>query len=164
MSKVVFCLTLLSSGRIGNSPLCPAGIQGDEESLFNVLAFCDRETRAAAIFVSKRYSAIFTTDASFRWRLDRLHIEHGIYFPTTLGKEQTWKTLFLELDKKRHLWEANDVVASDSSGGVSSCDGDKFRISVYARFKPLTGDNKPQSCCKAVLPLHQRLADMRLPF
>jgi hypothetical protein len=148
---------------MGNSPLCPAGIQGDKESLFNVLAFCDRETRAAAIFVSKRYSAIFTTDASFRWRLDRLHIEHGIYFPTTLGKEQTWKSLFLELDKKRHLWEANDVVASDSSGGVSSCDGDKFRISVYARFKPLTGNNKPpQSGRKAVLPLHQRLALIRI--
>ncbi len=26
-----------------------------------------------------------TTEASYRWRLERLHIEHGVYFPLSAG-------------------------------------------------------------------------------
>lgn len=141
---------------MGNKLSC-ADIQGDEESLFNILAFCDRETRSAAIFVAARYAKIFTTDASFRWRLERLHIEHGIYFPTTLVKGQTWKSLFLELDKKRSLW----LLTEDNHVNNSNCVGEK--ISVYARFKPLgSGTGRVNRGRKAVLPLHQRLALIRI--
>lgn len=133
---------------------------GDEESgwLFNLLAFCDRETRAAVLFISKRYYEILTTPASFRWRLERLHIECGVYFPSSLPKDHTWKSLFLDLDKKHSLWDADD----DSDTAASS-DGKSFKISVYARFKPLNNDRvSVQNGRKSVLPLHQRLALIRI--
>ena len=145
---------------MGNIPCSGADIQGDEESLFNVLAFCDRKTRTAALFVAKRYCKIFTTDASFRWRLERLHIEHGIYFPPVLPREQTWKSLFLVQDKNRRLWQADDASFGNDA---SARDEDKFCISVYARFKPHSKDcERTRHGRKAVLPLHQRLALIRI--
>lgn len=137
-----------------HAELDAAQLEGDEESLFNVLAFCDRKTRTAAVFVSKRFASLFTTAASFKWRLERLHIEHGVYFPTTLPKEGTWKSLFVENDKKRHLWEVEK--AEDTNSQTTS-------ISVYARFKPPVHDGKgARRGRKAVLPLHQRLALIRI--
>ncbi|KAL7522936.1 hypothetical protein ACHAWX_007672 [Stephanocyclus meneghinianus] len=154
---------------MGNKLSSGVGVQGDEESgwLFNVLDFCDRETRNSALIVSKRYSKIFTTDASFRWRLERLHVEHGIYFPCSSPKHHTWKSLFLDLDKKRHLWQANDVVGGadlpNRMASKSNLNANKYNISVYARVKPLTRDcDRAPNGRKAVLPLHQRLALIRI--
>jgi hypothetical protein len=154
---------------MGNKLCSSVGIQGDEESgwLFNVLDFCDRDTRNSALFVSKRYSKIFTTDASFRWRLERLHLEHGIYFPCSSPKHHTWKSLFLGLDKKRRLWEADDVagdaVPPNRMTSKNNLDANKYNISVYARVKPLTGDyDRAPNGRRAVLPLHQRLALIRI--
>ena len=76
---------------------------GDEDSgwLFNVLDFCDESTRIKCLLVSKRYCNILSSDASFRWRLDRLHIEKGVYFTNELPSDHTsWKSLYLELIKR----------------------------------------------------------------
>eukprot|EP00970_Alexandrium_tamarense_P017708 scaffold10795_cov193-Alexandrium_tamarense.AAC.11 len=138
-------------------------VQGDEDSgwLFNVLDFCDRETRHNCLFVTNRYCHTLTTDASFRWRLERLHIEHGVYFSTTLSNDKTWRALYLELDKKRQLWEADQV---DNQEKVKRDErGDQFSIAVYARLKPLDSDsNRVLPSRKAILPLHQRLALIRI--
>ena len=113
------------------------------------------------MFIAKRYCSIFTTDASFRWRLERLHVEHGIYFPPALPRGQTWKALFLALDKNRHLWEAGD--ASIGNDASTNGEDEKFSVSVYARFKPLSKDcERTRRGRKAVLPLHQRLALIRI--
>ena len=52
----------------------------DSGWLFLVLEYCDLSTRSTVAHVSKRHNKILTTEASFRWRLERLHIEFGIYF------------------------------------------------------------------------------------
>ncbi|KAL3803853.1 hypothetical protein HJC23_004015 [Cyclotella cryptica] len=153
---------------MGNKPFAGVDIQGDEESgwLFNVLDFCDRETRKAALFVTKRHAKIFTTEASFRWRLGRLHVENGIYFPCSLPKDHTWKSLFLELDKMRHLWVGDDVAGNTDAPNLTASNnlsGNKYRISVFVRFKPFTSEyDRAPNGRKAVLPLHQRLALIRI--
>lgn len=130
--------------------------------MFNVLDFCDRRTRSHFLTLTKRYCKILTSDASFRWRLQRLHIEKGLFFPDELPSTQTsWRSLFLDLDKKRQLWDADcveGVSATDENDG-----DDKYSISVYTRFKPITADcNRIQNDRKIVLPLHQRLALIRI--
>ena len=142
------------------SNFCAIIKRQDSGWLFNALDFCDRGTRSNCIFLSKRHYKILTTDASFRWRLERLHAEHGIYFPSALPKDKTWRSVFLELDKKRHLWEAEDLHDSNSLRIES---GETYSISVFARFKPLNIDcDHIQNGRKAVLPLHQRLALIRI--
>mmetsp|Transcript_4843 Transcript_4843/g.9815 ORF Transcript_4843/g.9815 Transcript_4843/m.9815 type:complete len:731 (+) Transcript_4843:4365-6557(+) len=149
--------SLVQMGNLSCSDgVCIDDLKGDEDSgwLFSVLNFCDRNTRANCIFLSKRHCKILTTDASFHWRLEQLHIEHGLYFPAQLPKGKTWRSMYIELDKKRHLWEAEYPGQAESA----KLEYEKYRISVYARFKPLGIDsNRARSGRKAVLPLHQRL-------
>ncbi len=74
-----------------------------------------------------------------------------------LPKRKTWRSTYLELDKKRHLWEAGHLGQAESA----KLETEQHRISVYARLKPLGIDshcsNRGRSGHKAVLPLHQRL-------
>ena len=134
---------------MGNSLPCRGNVNGDEDSgwLFNVLDFCDRRTRSSCLFLTKRYYKILTSDALFRWRLERLHIEKGLYFPSELPSDQTWRSLFLDLDKKHHLWDAGTSPEDDEDH--------KCSISIYARFTPLTADcNCFQNGRNIVLLLH----------
>lgn len=147
---------------MGNSPPCCRNVKGDEDSgwLFNVLDFCDRRTRSNCLIITKRYYNTLTSDASFRWRLQRLHIEKGLYFPNELPSDQTWRSLFLDLDKNRHLWDAH---CDDGTSVAEDGEGNKYTISVYARFKPLTTDcSRLENGRNIILPLHQRLALIRI--
>jgi hypothetical protein len=131
-------------------------INGDEDSgwLFNVLDFCSSKTRSDCVLLTKRYYTILTSDPSFRWRLKRLHIEHGVYFPSELPRDHTWRSLFLDLNRKRYVWDADVCIADE---------GCKYNISVYARLKPRSADcNDFRNNRKIILPLHQRLALIRI--
>ena len=158
--------------------------------LFQVLEFCDQKTRANAIFICKRYNRILTNDASFRWRLERLHIEDGIYCTEAISNSQSslicsssstttrFKELYLGLVQKRMLWYKNG--SHDSMDISSSCSKDKhdddkddiddkvgeedtFNIHVSVRFKPVMkkSDTDNTRERKVTLPLHQRLALIR---
>jgi len=109
-------------------------VNGDEDSgrLFNVLDFCDRKTRSLCMCLTKRYYNILTSNASFRWQLERLHIKHDVYFPSELPRDHTWRSLCLDLDRKRQLWDSDDCIAGKSVAE----EGCKYNISVYARLKP----------------------------
>ena len=135
-------------------------VKGDEASgwLFNLLDFCDDTTRSNCLFLTQRYYEILSNDASYKWRLERLHIEKGVYFPIDLPSKHTWRSLYLELHRKRHIWDADTC---DTGNSNTKDDSERFTVSVYARFKPLClGQN--QSGRSITLPLHQRLALIRI--
>ena len=147
---------------MGNSLPCCGSVAGDEDSgwLFNVLDFCDGQTRSNCLTLAKRYCAILTSDASFRWRLERLHIEKGVYFSSEIPSNTSWKCLFVELNENRHLWDAGCSADTSLSHGAEK---QKYCMSVYVRFKPLVVDRSTtQNGRSIVLPLHQRLALIRL--
>lgn len=58
--------------------------------IFQVLECCDNTTRSNSLFICKRYTRMLTTEASFRWRLERLHIEDGVYFPLFSTNSRTF--------------------------------------------------------------------------
>mmetsp|Transcript_12698 Transcript_12698/g.17497 ORF Transcript_12698/g.17497 Transcript_12698/m.17497 type:complete len:616 (-) Transcript_12698:187-2034(-) len=129
----------------------------DEGIFFRILTFCERTTSSDFIFLSKWHKDTLTSEASFKWRLHRLHIEKGIYCPPRLPPNSTWKTLYLELVKRQFLWEKTSSVPT----------AHKFNINVSARFKPKglsrgAEHTKGNYEKKLNLPLHQRLALIRL--
>mmetsp|Transcript_7449 Transcript_7449/g.11085 ORF Transcript_7449/g.11085 Transcript_7449/m.11085 type:complete len:783 (+) Transcript_7449:104-2452(+) len=154
---------------------------GDEESgwFFQVLVYCDMTTRSKCVLLSKRYSKILQSQEAFKWQLERLHIENGIYFPMQqLPTNETWRSIYIDLYKRRHLW---NTPMEGNSGSVwntkdddkdlplwqlrpSSITGENFNITVCARFKPSTFSRKDVDSDddKATLPLHQRLSLIRL--
>lgn len=134
--------------------------KGDETSgwLFNLLDFCDERTRSSCFVLSQRYNKILSSDACFKWRLERLHIEKGVYFSSELPTNHTsWRSLFLDLHKKRCLWDADNCDA----GNAVKIDTENFNVSVYARFKPRCLE-KSSLGRSITLPLHQRLALIRI--
>ncbi|KAL3769978.1 LOW QUALITY PROTEIN: hypothetical protein ACHAW5_004790 [Stephanodiscus triporus] len=105
------------------------------------------KTRSDCVLPKKRYNTILTSDLSFWWRLERLHIEHDVYFPSELPRDHTWRSLFLDLNRKRYLWDAD------------------YNISAYARLKPRSADcSHFRNNRKIILLLHQRLALIRIDY
>jgi kinesin family protein 5 len=136
------------------------------------LEFCDLKTRANGIFTCKRYQKMLTTDSSFRWRLERLHIEHGVYYSSPLelsldapqeDKPNPHKILYLNLIQKKMLWREDHEQSSTSNDTWRHDQKDQFKINVSVRFKPRS-NRIPSSAAThaATLPLHQRLALIRL--
>jgi len=133
----------------------------NEHLLFYILNFCDELSRLNFIYLSSQTHHFLTSDDSFKWRLERLHIERGVYFPPTLPSNTSWKDIFIRNWKRRFLWE-NDVESNSES-----LDEQSFNIQVSARFKPRSNnaDDNNMSVVggkRAVLPLHQRLELIRM--
>jgi len=132
----------------------------DEGLLFAILSFCDDGTsRNEALFLSRRFFHLLNSENSFRWRLQRLHIEHGIYSPPVLSPKQTWKDLYLEFYPQRNLWNTRNKSTGDESGSSSN------KILACIRLKPVLDEPKEHqdaTAQKIVLPLHQRLALIRM--
>jgi len=136
-------------------------ICNNEYLLFSILNFCDEESRLNFVYLSTRFNHTLTSSLSFKWRLERLHIEKGVYFPPTLPPKLSWKDMFLKNSKRRFLWETDVGLNKDESKEES------FNIQVSARFKPRSknADDNIEMVVggkKAVLPLHQRLALIRM--
>lgn len=133
----------------------------DEPMLFSILNFCDQESRLNFLYLSSRMNCMLTSSLSFKWRLERLHIEKGVYFPPSLPPKLSWRGIFLKNWKRRFLWE------TDVGLNRNELKEESFNIQVSARFKPRSknGDNDVEMEVggkKAVLPLHQRLALIRM--
>ena len=132
----------------------------ESEWFFKVLESSDGPTRSSALFVCKRYTRMLTTEASFRWRLERLHIEDGVYFPlsaesTAMVSDLHYRNAFLESRKKRMLWR------DDSDTTENQDSDDSFNINVSVRFKPIDCSRRGGKSKSVALPLHQRLALIR---
>ena len=135
--------------------------------LFRVLEYCDVKTRNNAIFICKHYSTVLTSNSSFRWRLERLHIEHGIYCTVAMYHDNkgpspppNFKELYLSLSNQEKFW-LNECNQSDGERGDDTT-SETLNINVSVRFKPLQNSNKNMNCIpKVTLPLHQRLKLIR---
>ena len=161
-----------------NSSICH---DKDSGWLFHLLEFCDKSTRDIAICLSQRYRQILTTEASFKWRLKRLHIEEGVFVPIREihRKNTQWKSKYLKFKKRSGMWKINSnqnqtdntSLRNNTSNNIVSTsnevkdnfimeDSEKFHVQVCVRLRPtLNGDlcYKTDLKNRATLPLHQRL-------
>jgi len=91
--------------------------------------------------------------------------------PPSLPYQSNWKTLFFELYALRKLWSKVDI-NDDNNDLQTSSTSERFKISVYARFKPIskiftnetddTDNDKENDEKEITLPLHQRLAMIKM--
>ena len=101
-----------------------------------------------------------TSEYSFKWRLQRLHEESGVYHSPSLNPSKTWKETYIEKLALKNLWE--NTSQDNIQGSVQN-----MSIQVTVRFKPK--DNEDNSSPKnqyldkkLTLPLHQRLALIKM--
>ena len=59
----------------------------------------------------------------------RLALEHGVYVPPALPSGESWRAVFFELYELRNMWNAHQ-------SELKSNDTDRFKINVFARFRP----------------------------
>lgn len=144
------------------------------------------------MMLSKRWWYSTHGDYKFyRFLCTRLSAEHLIYIPSTIPTKDTWRSVFLDMYHLRSLWFHPDDNATGSAHGRydnSSINAtaekyrapvkERFKISVYARFRPsdaiMTTHSTRQADNMGVigvpqtkpleikLPLHQRLSMIRL--
>lgn len=121
---------------------------------WQVLEYSDWNTRHAVSRLSKEWHQNTTTMQFYRFLCTRLSTEHGVYTPVTPPFSENWKTLFFELFKLRRLWNAPYVNLDDPTAmalnPLQSSDefNERFKISVYAKFRPhqvKEKDNKKES-------------------
>lgn len=127
------------------------------------------------MMTSKRWWHNCNDSSFYRFLAQRLTIEHGIYIPPVLPASETWKSLFTDAFRLRYLWSPNEqeiLSLTTNKNGV----GERFKISVFARFCPPRASAKKQKEDSAVegsvnsadeeievtLPLYQRLALIRM--
>lgn len=137
-----------------------------------VFEFSDWRTRANLMMTSKRWWRNCSDQSFFRFLANRLAIENGVYVPTILPANETWKGLFKDLYKLRNLWSPSANVVETSHQYSKESVGERFKISVFARFRPLDKtatkkakdgevDNEHEEI-EVTLPLHQRLAMIKM--
>ena len=140
--------------------------------IFEILKHLDFTDRGLYSQTSKHISYLLKSDASFLWRLNRLHIEKGIYFPPT--RLTSYREMFFELWPRRDLWIAPQPETKDKNNEEEDLPlwrlppkpstTENFNIRVCARFKPSDNtDEEDEPNKKAItLPLHQRIQLIKL--
>ncbi len=135
-----------------------------EELLFKILNYCDETTRCHFLFLSSKHYTLLTSEASYKWRVECLHHEMGIYHPPTLPKNNmnisSWKDVFVANHKIKHVWQKTKNPSKDKKKNEYNDEEKKggfFNIQVSARFKP-RNTNPYDENEKISLPLYQRLA------
>jgi hypothetical protein len=137
-------------------PLNDIGEISDDIPLWalNITEFCDWKTRGRISSLSKYWNSHTKTSHFYRYLCYRLCMENGIYVPSSVPPNETWKTLFLDLYKLRYLWKPQAISSSDGFQITSTSEfKERFKISVYVKFRPLEGflmDNKPSLKCNPI--------------
>jgi hypothetical protein len=155
-----------------------------------IFQFLDWKTRGHLLCTAKMFSQVYSdntstnepidsssmvsgADAFYRFLCQRLSEEHDIYVPRVLPSSDTWKSLFFELFKIRSLWKSKDMDITHYIKTEGKTVSDRFKINVYARFRPFkkleedtskddTSSNERNEGIEVTLPLHQRLAMIRM--
>lgn len=141
-----------------------------------IFEFCDWKDRCNLMMTSRRWWRNTSSQSFYRFLAQRLAIECAVYVPPLPPANETWKSLFMELYKLRNIWKPHALTAAAAAadGGSREGSGSRFKISVYARFKPQKSNDAEakagaadaaagEEAAKQVsLPLHQRLAMIRL--
>eukprot|EP01032_Pedospumella_encystans_P034820 gene34820-39366_t len=79
-----------------------------------VFEFSDWNTRAKLMMTSKRWWRNCSEQSFFRFLANRLAVENGVYVPTILPANETWKGLFNDLYKLRNLWTPTETITESS--------------------------------------------------
>jgi len=147
-----------------------------------ILEFSSWRERSSLMVLSKRWWNSTHRDYKFyRFLCTRLSAEHHVYIPSIIPTKDTWRSVFVEMYHLRSLWYQSEVAsnARDSIGNLDTAVVQKYRapvkerfkISVYARFRPSDGVSLSQGdkdvgtqkkSLEINLPLHQRLSMIRL--
>eukprot|EP01038_Epipyxis_sp_PR26KG_P005873 gene5873-8098_t len=101
-----------------------------------VFEFSSWKDRQSLVILNKIIFNSCQTGSFYRFMCKILSSQNMIYVPSTLPSGDTWKSLFVELHKIRGLWnssERNNEVIALSNESDSNL---RFKISVYARFRP----------------------------
>lgn len=138
-----------------------------------VFEFSDWRTRANLMMTSKRWWRNCSDQSFYRFLANRLAIENGVYVPAVLPTSETWKSLFFDIYKLRTLWVPSEQLGADNHQYSQESVGERFKISVFARFRPqdkvpakkVVADDVEDANNEEIevtLPLHQRLAMIKM--
>lgn len=146
-----------------------------------IFEFADWRSRARMMVLSKRWWRNCNDPSFYRFLANRLAAESGVYVPPVLPASESWRTLFIDLYKLRSLWRPEEELSLSELSmsptklnkvGSNEHTGERFKISVFARFRPLNKESKKGSDAdgnpiedseiEVTLPLHQRLAMIRM--
>ena len=167
-----------------------AFFQKSDSWLLSVLVFCSWDDRWNVLSTSRRIHQFRQSDLFWRWMCGRLNVENAVYSPYVIPIATNFRTLFKELYPLRNMWQEVLKIDEDSEehsnpmiSQTQGQEGDKKRISVYARFSPKI-PKKPETDelgnvqqqnendenenenenddLEVTLPLHQRLMMIKL--
>lgn len=171
--------------------LFPEGVQQAPSWLPEVLSFGSWQDRAAIISTSRR-TAITRDDMLYRYFCTLLRKESGLYIPVSLpSSDRSWKNVFMEYYRARDLWSAVPEPEEGEEDAAlwrrsnQAIKTERFRVNVYARFRPMNeeeaqakkdkldklkeerrengeAEEEEDAMPKCVLPLHQRLSMIRM--
>lgn len=141
-----------------------------------VFEFSDWRTRANLMMTSKRWWRNCSDQSFYRFLANRLAVENGVYVPAVLPASETWRSLFVDIYKLRTLWVPAEQESVDHHQYNNESVGERFKISVFARFRPQDkvpakraladevedGHNDGHEEIEVTLPLHQRLAMIKM--
>jgi len=103
--------------------------------------------------LNKEFHAKLKSEEFYFSMLGRLHIAKGVHFPGRLPRKLSWKSLYFDRKELTDMWQKGQQESSKR----------KFKIQVSARLKPRNHHAvSMMSQRKIILPLHQRLALIRL--
>jgi hypothetical protein len=141
-------------------PLNAIGEISDDIPLWalNIIELCGWEARGRISSLSKYWNCHTKTSHYYRYLCHRLCMESGLYVPSSVPPNETWKTLFLDLYRLRYRWKPQVISPSSSPSdnlqlSNSNAFKDTFKISVYVKFRPLEGltmQDKPSLKCSPI--------------
>jgi len=151
--------------------------------IISSLRFCDEKEIFSILMLSSKF-ATFSRDDRFFKEISMNLRYRGVYVPAKLPlSERSWKAFYMELHTT--VWADSapvpDPAAAESEGDLEvirtihssqKASSARFRVNVYARFRPLSEKQQQmqQPASKlpegeeveCVLPLHQRLRMIKM--
>ncbi len=139
-----------------------------------IMEYSSWSERGHLMNLSKRWRYNTQNRHFYHFMCNRLSLEHGVYAPPVLPTADSWQSMFIDLFRIRNLWTGSLHSPDDlSSYNTHSHVGERFKISVYARFRPLVDaktaikdkndeDDDEGKEVEVTLPLYQRLAMIKM--
>lgn len=121
----------------------------------NIIEYCSWKERGEIAKLSKQWNHNTKSIHYFRFLCQRLAVEHGLYVPLSPPPNESWRLLFLELFRLRHLWKISTPHVTNTSSyedlqlTATNQFKERFKISVYAKFRPLEDSPRSHSSANA---------------